>query len=416
MGKQLITILVITLALMGCSLLNQNATEVGDMAISLNEDNSSYDPHSENNESQFKIALPLASYDWGMCLETPENHCEEAIDIPEDIFIANSFEIWHETQLTFTIVPHCNDLMTLMDDQTLSLELYDPDTQTWSEVPFYVMNPDKQLFNSEYLKFVSICNTDGKTGELFPNAYLITILFAPPVGNTQGNLTYKLTVKATKIDTKTGNYLPDEFVASKVIDYYLPQKNETLSNVWTGIDIEPDIIAKANENFTLFAPKNYNPYLIPSLLHSDISHVKLVLNIISNNEIQFDPYLGIEVYQYNSNENKWMQVNSSPDNQTFSSIKNFVYSPEQKNTICNGCLNMYSPVENWQIQAGVPRMMAGENDYLLFQMYIDPADLESDEEPLRIIARAGDQIAFVDLPLLWKYKPNPIASITTEVE
>jgi len=397
----LIIYLLVLLLLCGCENVNfkptpkeavaTNAWNNGVSIIEFNED-----LNFNDDETAFQIELPYASFDYGRCILTSRNHCDTVIDHPENVLIKNSFEIWQEMQLTFSIVPNCGEVLSVNGLESISLQRYDVENRLWIDENFQVLTPSISLFNNSRIKFTSICDSDGLTGHIHNGAAMVTLGFHPPKNFDNDKLLYKLTVHATTYNPNTGEASNETISSTRFIEYMTPNQ-EDVTSIWTGIDVSENQVAEANDRFSIFAPKDLNPILYSYPVQTKNDFLKLVLSFDSMEPIEFSSGLGLEAYQFVEATHLWSKIDP-PSGQNMNSIERLIYSPIHGETICDGCKMLYTPVTDLLTQMLLPRLMSTNgNDYLVFSVNINVINLDPEIDYLRILIRNGDNIAYTDL-------------------
>jgi hypothetical protein len=362
------------------------------------ENQVSVESYLPENESSFDILLPLASFNSGDCLEMEKNECGENANSLIPIRVTNSFEIWQEMQLTFTIKPNCKEPVTIKSKDSIIFEVYDYDGKSWETVRYQIVRPNVNLLDLVDNKYYSICYSDGSEIIWFGVGLPITLAFSRPQDFNDSNLLFRLTVIANKVDRDSGVVLSEEITESKFIEYRVADSVDTLINNWEGIDIEDLNLLEANQEFELLVPVDLNPFLYTFPINITHSYINLVLQFNNELDIQFDENLGLEVHQFNKNGSTWQAI--QPLSQTFTSIHNLSISNFSSNVICTGCNFFDKSVDDYYSMMVLPRMMNVNGErYLVFSINVDASNLDPETEYLRFIAKAGNKFSFIDVAL-----------------
>jgi hypothetical protein len=352
---------------------------------------------NEEDESQFGIELPLASYNFDQCVELADHNCKGNIEDVYDISIKNTFELWQETKLTFGIVPQPNERLVLSSLDAVDLFVYDESKSEWIAVPFLLDSPGQNIIDSGNLLFLPNCSPN-KDCTIHPYSSLVTLVFSPRQSNDHMQ-TYKLNIELHKAD-KIGKPLEEVVTASKIFDFTFPveESDPNLAVNWSGIDMSAEMIENANQKFTLFAPKDLNPFLIQHPFHVMDGRIDMVLTIRDAEVMDFGLDLQLDIYQFNEMTVQWEKLDPEPPFSVYSNVGEFVYSPNPDDLICTECVLMNKELSDGIRLGALPRLMQnGDGNYLVFILYFDKSKLIAGNNLVRVIAKTDNGMAYYDI-------------------
>jgi hypothetical protein len=355
----------------------------------------------DTTESEFDIVLPLAIYNFDQCFELTGNDCHGN---PEDVFdvsTLNTFELWHETKLSFMVAPNKIEGLILTSPDDIKLFVYDENILDWVEVSYFLENPTQDMINRWGEVFFPNCFDDGAC-TIHPLSSPVILIFSPEDQrkDSKDGLSYKLSISLNKYDLETGKVLDEVTTASKVIDFHYSQKESTLESSWAGIDIDPAKIKNANQSFCLLAPLDSNSFMIQHPLHSFDGIMDFALAMDERKIMGFHQDLQLMIYRYDTKTSQWIPISPPYSNTVYSSVGEFKYDPISGNTICTGCIHMKESLEEVFYLGEIPRFMeTNEQDYLMFKVAIDKTELIPGNTLLRIIVQTDGEMAFYDVEI-----------------